>query len=84
MNCYDVFMFTLDKKSRRLEQALRETKLINWSKKPLLTAIHEDFHEIAYKVPAENGHLCPNNIYSYVWWLPKERALQFSYKYDFI
>lgn len=80
MHCYDVFIFTLDKKMVRLEKVLRETKLIDYSKNPLFSAVHEDFYEMSYKVRNEIGHPFPNDVPSHVWWLPKEKAAQYDIK----
>lgn len=80
MYCYDVFLYTLDKSMRRLENSLRKTNRIIWGKNPLFAAVKEDFYDTVVNTRQAIGQPVSANIPSNVWWLPKEKAVKYDYR----
>lgn len=81
VHCYDIVPYSLDKNLSRLKKALTETKLIHWNKRIIFPCARLEFKDpfAAFKKQVTTPFIC--HVPSFVWWLPKEKALKYEWRY---
>lgn len=78
----NIFIYTLDSSCNRLQMALKKTKLIEWHNKPLFLCMNTRFLDVVLKVVKENNYPTPEYPLADLYWLAKEKALQYDYRYS--
>jgi GNAT superfamily N-acetyltransferase len=74
-----VFVASQDESLVELRECLMQTKLINWEKLPLFTAVNRRFHKMMYEIfEAKNVRVKIDNFCSSIWMEKKKAA-----SYDF-
>lgn len=80
MRCYDIVLYSLDKSLTRLKQALKLTKIINWKRKLIFPTVKIEFKESLKDTKKELTFPFLMEGPSFIWWLPKEKALQYKWR----
>lgn len=70
----------MEESYERLMKALIETKRISWNKGPLIFPFHEKFSNALLPVITNIGQPIQKNEKFYLWYIPKEVALDFDIK----
>lgn len=76
----DIFIYTLDNTCKRLEMALRETERIDWNNKPLFIAMNTAYLDMLLNIGKEKHCSIPKYPLGNMFWLAKEKALQYDYR----
>lgn len=84
LSCYDIIVYSLDKSLRRLCKALKQTKIINWNEELILPCTRIEFKEPLSVTKAGITRPFACDVPCYLWWMPRERALQFTWRYAFL
>lgn len=76
---YTVFIASLDESLVELREVLMQTKLINWDKPPLFTAINRSFHKMLYEIfETKNVRVLTDNYCSSIW-MDKKKASGYEF-----